>query len=270
MWSAAGPGRDVVGERAVRPRVAVVGLLAQHGKRCRRRGRCRRPPRAPARSRRRRAAGSASVAPRSASRSVGRVVVELPRRRLLEDRREPALRSQAWKKNCQSTYGAQLGDRRLDRARARRTAAAAARRTRPGRGSRAPPRAAAAACASRSACWTRRRSCRPRFSLVELARRAGSSSGRRRRRRATRRGRARSRCEYAGAIRTAVCCRDVVAPPISSGSSSPRRSISEATSTISSSDGVISPESPTTCAPPRRAVSRIRSAGTITPRSTTS
>ena len=48
-------------------------------------------------------------------------------------------------------------------------------------------------------------------------------------------------CEYAGAIRTAVCCFDVVAPPISSGRSSPRRSISRATWTISSSDGVIRP-----------------------------
>ena len=44
---------------------------------------------------------------------------------------------------------------------------------------------------------------------------------------------------------TAVCWRDVVAPPISSGRSIPRRSISRATSTIWSSDGVISPDSPT-------------------------
>jgi len=63
---------------------------------------------------------------------------------------------------------------------------------------------------------------------------------------------------------------DVVAPPISSGRSSPRRSISRATLTISSSDGVISPESPTTFASSARAVSRIVSAGTITPRSSTS
>ena len=77
-------------------------------------------------------------------------------------------------------------------------------------------------------------------------------------------------CEYAGAIRTAVCWREVVAPPISSGTSSPRRSISSATSTIWSSDGVISPESPITSAPSATAVSRILSAGTITPRSITS
>ena len=38
-----------------------------------------------------------------------------------------------------------------------------------------------------------------------------------RRRRATRRARAPSRREYSGAIFTAVCCRLVVAPPISSG-----------------------------------------------------
>src|SRR5205823_4046186 len=64
--------------------------------------------------------------------------------------------------------------------------------------------------------------------------------------------------------------RDVVAPPISSGSSIPRRSISRATSTIWSSDGVISPDRPTTSAPSSTAVSRTRSAGTMTPRSTTS
>ena len=54
---------------------------------------------------------------------------------------------------------------------------------------------------------------------------------------------------YSGAIRTAVCCFEVVAPPIRSGRSRPRRSISFATSTISSSDGVIRPERPTTSQP---------------------
>ena len=71
---------------------------------------------------------------------------------------------------------------------------------------------------------------------------------------------------YSGAIRTAVCWRDVVAPPTSSGSCSPRRSISFATTTISSSDGVIRPDRPTTSQPCSTAVSRIVSAGTITPR----
>ena len=52
-------------------------------------------------------------------------------------------------------------------------------------------------------------------------------------------------CEYSGAIFTAVCCGLVVAPPISSGSVKWRRSISEATNTISSSEGVISPLKPT-------------------------
>ena len=47
-----------------------------------------------------------------------------------------------------------------------------------------------------------------------------------------------------GAIRTAVCCREVVAPPTSSGRSSPRRSISFATTTISSSDGRDQPREP--------------------------
>src|SRR3546814_12460836 len=49
---------------------------------------------------------------------------------------------------------------------------------------------------------------------------------------------------YARSIFTAVCARDVVAPPISSGSSKPLRSISLATVTISSSDGVIRPDRP--------------------------
>ena len=69
---------------------------------------------------------------------------------------------------------------------------------------------------------------------------------------------------------TAVCAREVVAPPTSSGMVSPRRCISEATLTISSSDGVISPDSPTASAPISTAVSRIFWAGTITPRSITS
>ena len=75
---------------------------------------------------------------------------------------------------------------------------------------------------------------------------------------------------YSGATRTAVCWREVVAPPTSSGSSIPRRSISLATMTISSSDGVISPERPTTSQSCSSAASRIRSAETMTPRSITS
>jgi hypothetical protein len=75
--------------------------------------------------------------------------------------------------------------------------------------------------------------------------------------------------EYEGAIFTAVCCLEVVAPPISSGMDMPRRSISAATFTISSSDGVIRPDRPTMSARSSTAASRIRSAGTITPRSIT-
>ncbi len=71
-------------------------------------------------------------------------------------------------------------------------------------------------------------------------------------------------------MRTAVCCFEVVAPPMSSGMVKPRRVISFATSTISSSEGVISPERPIASAPNSTAVSRMRSAGTITPRSWTS
>ena len=76
--------------------------------------------------------------------------------------------------------------------------------------------------------------------------------------------------EYSGAILTAVCCGLVVAPPISSGSVMPRRSISRATPTISSSDGVISPLRPITSTPCSTAAFRILSVGTITPRSMTS
>jgi hypothetical protein len=52
--------------------------------------------------------------------------------------------------------------------------------------------------------------------------------------------------------------------------SNPCRSISDAMLTISSSDGVIRPDSPMMSAPSALAVSRIFCAGTITPRSTTS
>ena len=69
---------------------------------------------------------------------------------------------------------------------------------------------------------------------------------------------------------TAVWAREVVAPPMSSGISRPRRCISVAKPTISSRDGVISPESPMTSALCSAAASRIFCAGTITPRSMTS
>lgn len=72
-----------------------------------------------------------------------------------------------------------------------------------------------------------------------------------------------------GSIFTAVCALDVVAPPIISGLLIPRRSISRATKTISSSDGVINPERPMMSQFCSMAVSIILSQGTITPRSTT-
>ena len=82
---------DEVGEGAVRPRVAVRRLLAQHREPDARavRARCRRPPRAPARSRRRRAPDEPS--PDDLVEQRRRVVVQLARRRLLEDRREAPL-----------------------------------------------------------------------------------------------------------------------------------------------------------------------------------
>ena len=69
---------------------------------------------------------------------------------------------------------------------------------------------------------------------------------------------------------TAVCAREVVAPPMISGISNPCRSISAAKLTISSNDGVIRPDSPMTSASCSLAASRIFCAGTITPRSMTS
>ena len=81
----------------------------------------------------------------------------------------------------------------------------------------------------------------------------------------------RSRASYSGAIFTAVCCRLVVAPPMSSGTFIPRRFISLATWTISSSDGVMRPERPTMSHSSRRRPCRGSSrTGTMTPRSTTS
>ena len=75
---------------------------------------------------------------------------------------------------------------------------------------------------------------------------------------------------YAGAIFTAVCALLVVAPPIRSGTAKPSRAISRATCTISSNDGVIRPLSPMMFTLRSRAVLRILSHGTITPRSITS
>ena len=69
---------------------------------------------------------------------------------------------------------------------------------------------------------------------------------------------------------TEVCAGLVVAPPMSSGRKSPRRCISFATPTISSSDGVISPDSPIMSQLSLSAISRIFAVGTITPRSMTS
>jgi hypothetical protein len=66
---------------------------------------------------------------------------------------------------------------------------------------------------------------------------------------------------------TAVWTREVVAPPIKSGSSRPVRCISLATWTISSRDGVIKPLKPMMSTFFSRAVWMIFSAGVMTPRS---
>ena len=75
---------------------------------------------------------------------------------------------------------------------------------------------------------------------------------------------------YCPSTLTAVCARDVVAPPSSSGISKPWRSISAATRTISSRLGVMRPDRPMMSAPTSLAVSRIFCVGTMTPRSMTS
>ena len=75
---------------------------------------------------------------------------------------------------------------------------------------------------------------------------------------------------YRGAIFTAVCSREVVAPPMMTGVRKPAFSISATTCPISSSEGVMSPLSPTKSAFSAMARSTMRSAGTITPRSITS
>ena len=159
--------------------------------------------------------------------------------------------SQAWKKNVQSMYRRSSAMRRLDGPqpgeRRRDQILGAARRS--WCGSRARRESAAAAFApsrraGRGAAPARRGS-----SGRSRSRRPGRAAGRRRRRRVRRRARGPSAASTSGAISTAVCWRDVVAPPISSGRSSPRRSISLATLTISSSDGVIRPERPTASHP---------------------
>jgi hypothetical protein len=64
--------------------------------------------------------------------------------------------------------------------------------------------------------------------------------------------------------------REVVAPPMSRGSLKPCRSISLATCTISSREGVIRPLRPITSTFSSAAFANIFSAATITPRSITS
>ena len=70
-----------------------------------------------------------------------------------------------------------------------------------------------------------------------------------------------------GAIFTAVCRSEVVAPPMMTGRRSARRSSSSQTWAISSSDGVIRPLRQMQSAPHATASSTIRCDSTITPRS---
>ena len=74
---------------------------------------------------------------------------------------------------------------------------------------------------------------------------------------------------YAGAIFSAVWSADVVAPPTMTGVAIPLRCSSSHTFIISSSDGVMSPDSPITSTLCLCAVSTIVCVSTITPRSST-
>ena len=141
--------------------------------------------------------------------------------------------------------------RRAARRRATRRPRNARRGDRVGRpsrssaGWRAPSSYVSSGCSRRVACCSRSSACIAAVRRVERRRAARRSS----RLDTTSTARdASSTCTigplYSGAIFTAVCCRLVVAPPISSGSVKPRRSISCATNTISSSDGVIRPLRP--------------------------
>ena len=98
-------------------------------------------------------------------------------------------------------------------------ATSSARQSMRGRVRAAPRRAAGAACRACSRAARAARACSSRFLRVELAALlADRAAPPPRRRRATRRARAPSARANSGAIFTAVCCRLVVAPPMSSGS----------------------------------------------------
>ena len=226
------------------------------------------------------ARASAAARRRSGRAALARCrTARAPRRRTSGARGSPGTCPSAprrVKKNVQSMYGTSSRERHVvEHARARGTRAAATssarqsscRRLRARLGERQQRLARCRVRAARAA-----RSCSSRFVGVEAGAlrrdRAGST---RRRPRARRRARARSR----------RCTRARSSPRCAAGSSSrrrsaaaasmPRRSISRATCTISSSDGVIRPDRPmmSACSLDRRS-SRILSPGTITPRSMTS
>ena len=173
------------------------------------------------------AAREGAVATISSS-SVVRVVVQLARHRLVEDRRELALQLPGQEEELPVDHLAQLGERRrrpravpVNAGTGRSSNATGSRFARAAAsGSSGAPllarRAARAAAPARRGCST---SSSPRAVGVEQVGHHADDPGR------VEHVHGR-RCSYAGAIRTAVCWRDVVAPPISSGSLSPRRCIS--------------------------------------------
>ena len=261
--------RDVVGEAAVRTAVAVIGLLAQEAE-----------------------AGAvdddvvpfgmrgpeAVDAARAQRRPLQdlaqerlRVVVDLACRRVVEDRRELALQIPGVEEELPVDVRDEVGERR-------------------GRPARTPANGGAGRSSKRTdtrfARARRERQKRPLELLrmlvaepllqhavlvVELAPPLRvEQARRRRRRRGSRRGRARSRCRT----------RARSSPRCAAARWSPRRSGAATRAAVApsrarrrpswSSDGVISPERPTSAAPSASAVSRIRSGGTMTPRSITS
>ena len=217
MWSPA--GRDVVGEAAVRPRIGVPRLLAQEAE-----ARLvvildndivavgRRRPEAVDAARLQEAAADDLV------EQLERVVVELARRGLR--RGSPGTCPSAPTRRRRT---ASRCTRAASRATARRSAAPVnagvarssnATRSRFARASSI----GSSGLRSRSACCSRSSSCAARFSASSVARRVGSSSAETTPTTRDASSTCTTGCEYSGAIFTAVCWRDVVAPPIRSGS----------------------------------------------------
>ena len=235
MWSAKPGlrGRDVVRERAVRPLVAVVGLLAQHGGSA-----------SPslehdvvALGLRRPEAVDAARLEELAGDDLVQQLVRVARRARAPPRPSRGRRGSSGTCPSAPTRGRRTASRCSRAASAR--AGSTVRVPVNGGSGRSSARHSTGVRFARAASSGEERLAR--LLAVELAQPllVGRASPRRGRRAARARAALETTpttreasstcsvgCEYAGAIRTAVCCFDVVAPPIRSGRSSPRRSIS--------------------------------------------